>query len=382
MKRGTDSLAKFLFLQKELKLPKYAAVGLLQTLWDFTILNTPEGNIGKFTNEEIALALGYDEDPDALIEALVKRHWLDPDPVHRLVIHHWPDHCEDRVHERLAKERRFFADGSIPKLVSFRKEDRPAIERDYQRMIAERAGVLPAPAAAPVEPAPQAAETPAMAPPAEPLEPSRPETPVRGRSRPETPGNALTEPSRALPIPNHAEPSRAEPRPEPTPDARAAPTRTTPTPDPGRAEPRPDPSRAAALPPPGPARAPVSVGRSDSAISSISELSDSVVSAAKPSKDRKAAQELFARLLAVSRDGPDYRTWWHDVGALMRDNGGMPVLVAAIEYAEKCADPVVRKAKSLGPLNRPGAYISGKCKEHLAPLGIHLPAPPSKARTA
>lgn len=364
MKRGTDNLAKFLFLQKDLKLPKFATVGLLQTLWDFTGVNTPEGNIGKFTNEEIAMAIGYEDDPDALVECLIRRAWLDTSEVHRLVIHHWPDHCEDRIHERLAKERRLFADGSKPRLTSLPTASRPEIERHFKRMIAERDGTAvpeeaaqaAAPEPEPVEPShsgPESGEMPTACPASPVSGRKRPLTPAPRRAHPETPENARTEPSRT-------EPSRADT-------------------EPSRNLAEPIPSRARAPAPPG---APESVGRSGgSAVSSISDLSASALQKAKP-RDKAEAQALFERLLRVSGDPPGYRAWWRTVGAMMRDNGGMDVLNEALDYAENCRDPAVREVKGLGELRKPAAYIGSKCAAHLAPFGLKLPPPPKEARSA
>lgn len=135
MKAGTDRKAKFRQLQRDLKLPRYAAVGLLQSIWDFAAVNTPAGDLGRFSDEDIALDIEYEGSPDELIEALVNRRWLDRCDDHRLVIHDWPDHCEDGIHLRLAREGKVFADGRIPKLTRLSKEERGAIELHYKRLM-------------------------------------------------------------------------------------------------------------------------------------------------------------------------------------------------------------------------------------------------------
>lgn len=137
MKAGTDRKAKFRQLQRDLKLPRYAVVGLLQSLWDFAAVNTPEGDVGRFSDEDIALDIEYEGSPDELIDTLVNRRWLDRSDDHRLVIHDWPDHCEDGIHLRLAREGRTFANGQIPKLTRLSKEERGAIERHYKGLSAE-----------------------------------------------------------------------------------------------------------------------------------------------------------------------------------------------------------------------------------------------------
>ena len=133
MKRGTEKLLKFKKLQVTLGLTFWQAKGLLQTLWDFTSENSPSGNIGRFTNEDIAFGLDWKDNSDQLIEALIKEGWIEEHPDHRLTIHHWPDHCEESVHRKLARAHQYFADGTKPKLTRISKEEREEIEKFYGR---------------------------------------------------------------------------------------------------------------------------------------------------------------------------------------------------------------------------------------------------------
>ncbi len=332
MKKGTDSLMKFQLLKKDLNLPLYAAVGLLQLMWDFTARNTPAGNIGKFTDEELAMGLEYDGDPGELIEALVNRNWLDRDDRHRLIVHDWAEHCEDSVHNALVKSRAFFADGSIPKLTRIHTKDRAEIERDYKKMMDNPGGDPPSDSG-PGNPQ----DTP-------PDSPENPPENSRARNRAFPRGNAPTDTDTdtdTLPIPI---PSRTEPGPRDKPKPR-------PNPEPGG---RSD-----------------SVGRSDSAISSVSDLSESVLS-------KHHGTELWRRLRKAADDPEHYRAWWKEVGGLMKAHDGVGVLFEAVEYVEQCKDPQAREVKGLGTLNKPGAYIANKCKKHLESRGVRLPAKPKE----
>lgn len=115
MKRGTDLLLKFKKLKMRLSLSHWEVKGVLQALWDFTAENALEGNIGRFTDEEIALGIEWGKDPHSLIQALLECGWIDQSKKHRLVIHDWEDHCEEYVRKRLARKRRTSADiGSLP----------------------------------------------------------------------------------------------------------------------------------------------------------------------------------------------------------------------------------------------------------------------------
>ncbi len=341
MKKGTDGLAKFLLMLRDLKLPKYAGKGLLQDLWDFTALNAPEGNLGKFTNEEIALSIGYESDPDELIEVLLKRGWLDEHGSHRIVVHDWSDHCEDSIHDRLAKERRFFASGNVPKLTKLRKEDRPAIERDFKRMVAEREQCPndpPPPSAIPTDNHSSLS--------------TRASTPYPENERALTRANAPTEPSRAEPnptLPNHAEPHPTEPSSQGQ----------------GRSNRSP---RVATTPP-----------NSNSGAGSAVSISD-VLAIPGTIPREHANKELFQRLLEASSDPPGYRPWWRTVYGLMVDCGGLDRLSEAITYAEQCGDDATRRTKDLGRLKKPGAYIASACGKFLAPYGKSLPPKPTSSR--
>lgn len=138
MKSGTENLLKFKHLMRDLNLPEYATIGLLQTLWTKAHINCPRGNIGKFSNEDIAVILDWRGDADEMVTALVNRGWLDEHPEHRLIIHDWAEHCENTTHSKLARALEFFADGSSPKLKNLgeRKDEITAFyKREAQKHI-------------------------------------------------------------------------------------------------------------------------------------------------------------------------------------------------------------------------------------------------------
>lgn len=103
MKHTTTSLLKFLKLQRRLKESRRGTVGLLELLWHSTQMNAPQGDIGKFTNEEIAILCDWEGDHDELIAALVDAKWLDESEEHRLLVHDWADHCPNYVKGNLRR---------------------------------------------------------------------------------------------------------------------------------------------------------------------------------------------------------------------------------------------------------------------------------------
>lgn len=97
MKVGGFRSIKLRRLARILEVPQYAAVGLLETLWFVVGSNTPRGDIGKLSDEEIASELGWERDADVLVTALVEAGWLDRDEGCRLVVHDWAQHAPEWV---------------------------------------------------------------------------------------------------------------------------------------------------------------------------------------------------------------------------------------------------------------------------------------------
>lgn len=131
MKREAISHTKMKRLCRRLDIPLWQGVGLLESIWHLTARETPRGDIGKLSDEDIALAIDYRGDETKLIEALVLAGWLDRDPVERLAVHDWDDHCEDSVHMRLVRARLFFVSGHAPKLTRLTGKEREAAHEFY-----------------------------------------------------------------------------------------------------------------------------------------------------------------------------------------------------------------------------------------------------------
>jgi hypothetical protein len=109
MKRGTPDHPKTLDLQAELHLSKWGAVGVLECLWHFAAQYARQGDIGRFSDEQIARAIGWEGDAGQLVVALVRAGWLDECPRYRLVIHDWSEHADDTTKKNLARRKLGFA---------------------------------------------------------------------------------------------------------------------------------------------------------------------------------------------------------------------------------------------------------------------------------
>jgi hypothetical protein len=105
MKAGTQNHLKVKRLMRLLNAPMYRAVGILETLWLLCQDCCDEGNIGKYTDDEIADYLGWDGPQTAseLVRALSDSGWTDPDDEERLVVHDWLEHAPEYIRERVRK---------------------------------------------------------------------------------------------------------------------------------------------------------------------------------------------------------------------------------------------------------------------------------------
>ncbi len=109
MKRATPQHYKVGRLMRELEIPRYSAVGILESLWHFAAQYAPRGNIGRCTDEEIADAIGWLGEAGTLVDALVTCGWLDRDKEHRLLVHDWHDHADYAVRKYLKAHKLEFA---------------------------------------------------------------------------------------------------------------------------------------------------------------------------------------------------------------------------------------------------------------------------------
>lgn len=132
MKRGTIGHGKVARLARVLKLERWGAVGILESLWHAARDYAPAGDIGRFSDADIAFYVGWEGDGDTLVGALLESGWLEGSDQHRLVVHDWRDHCEDAVHMKLARATEVFADGTVPNMSRLGAQERGLCEQKYQ----------------------------------------------------------------------------------------------------------------------------------------------------------------------------------------------------------------------------------------------------------
>jgi len=115
VKKAGKNHPKTIALARQLGKPQYVAIGLLESLWIFTAEYAPTGLIGRFSVDEIESACYWDGAPGELVSALIERRWIDvrkspdncgqsPDNSNCLLIHDWPQHCDDYTKKRLKRD--------------------------------------------------------------------------------------------------------------------------------------------------------------------------------------------------------------------------------------------------------------------------------------
>lgn len=138
MKRGTFNHPKTGHLARLLGICRAAAGGYLEAMWHWTAEFTPAGDIGRYSDNEIAEgAFWPSEEASQIIAAMIESRWLDKCDQHRIIVHDWPEHCEDTVHSRLARQGQTFANGEQPSKTKLSQRERRQLDRVRRKTAAE-----------------------------------------------------------------------------------------------------------------------------------------------------------------------------------------------------------------------------------------------------
>lgn len=139
MKRGTIEHAKTAKLARCLKAPRYAAVGILESLWHMAATKAPTGDISTIPLDDVAFYVGWEGDPAEVVEALVESRWLDRHG-DQLLVHDWAQHAEDSVRKWLSRNNMTFA---VPVETCRDKSGHVATNPDKSRHVAPAYPSLP-----------------------------------------------------------------------------------------------------------------------------------------------------------------------------------------------------------------------------------------------
>jgi hypothetical protein len=111
MKLNTFNHPKFIRLKRLLNRPACTCAGVLELIWAMASMFAADGDLSRFSAQEIADFCEYDGDAEELLRSLVESRWLDRagDAVR---VHDWIDHCPDYIADRMRK-REQRASGSV-----------------------------------------------------------------------------------------------------------------------------------------------------------------------------------------------------------------------------------------------------------------------------
>ena len=140
LKRGGPRHPKVLEFSRTLKVSISHAVGILEMLWHHTAEFCPQGDIGRFTDRQIATAVGWQGDPSRLVGVLVGVALVDRCcTAHRLVVHGWLDHADDYTIKKLKRK-------GLEIIVSGHVQ---TVSGHFQPAYASASALLPAPTPSP-----------------------------------------------------------------------------------------------------------------------------------------------------------------------------------------------------------------------------------------
>jgi hypothetical protein len=125
MKRHALNHTKMDLLMRYLDVPRYVAVGILESLWHLTSKEAPCGDIGKLSNERIAIGIEWrgaknrdaKSEADRLVRALVDAGWIEVSSKWRLVIHDWQEHADDSVKKYVKRNGLQFAGPDLSRTI-------------------------------------------------------------------------------------------------------------------------------------------------------------------------------------------------------------------------------------------------------------------------
>lgn len=104
MKRLVPNHPKTRRLRLALGVELHEVIGLLNMLWWATGETAPQGDIGKWPDEEIEDMCAWRGERGKFVSALRESGWLDVSEKHRLVVHDWKDHIMDYVKKALSRQ--------------------------------------------------------------------------------------------------------------------------------------------------------------------------------------------------------------------------------------------------------------------------------------
>lgn len=110
-KANTIGNRKTFALADHLDVEPWAALGLMEALWDWASEQATTGDLACCPVSMIAEGVKWRGKPKDLLHALRLHGWVDELPGGILYIHDWHEHAQDRVRKKLERSGKTFANG-------------------------------------------------------------------------------------------------------------------------------------------------------------------------------------------------------------------------------------------------------------------------------
>lgn len=123
-KKGALEHPKTLTLADTLSIMDCFALGILEAFWHHVADYFEDGNVTALKPTVFARSIRYQGNAAELWEALIDAGFIDQLEDGRLLVHDWPEHCNDYIHSKFFKAIKPFADGTRPKAVSVGKDEK------------------------------------------------------------------------------------------------------------------------------------------------------------------------------------------------------------------------------------------------------------------
>lgn len=107
------------------------ALGVMEAFWHHVAAYYMDGDITNMKPSVMARSIRYSGNAEELLEAMIAAGFVDRVDG-RLLVHGWPEHCNDAVHMALARAHKHFADGTVPRTSRLSSKERESIEEWFK----------------------------------------------------------------------------------------------------------------------------------------------------------------------------------------------------------------------------------------------------------
>lgn len=133
-KKGVLEHPKTLTLADSLGIMDCFALGILEAFWHHVTDYFEDGDVTSLRPSVFVRSIRYQGDAAQLWAALLDAGFIDQTTDGRLLVHDWPEHCNDYIHTRFYRSLKTFANGTKPKPVSIGKDEKERLSAQWENV--------------------------------------------------------------------------------------------------------------------------------------------------------------------------------------------------------------------------------------------------------